>query len=64
MPKRKERPALSLNDDDAVLHAQWSRSGKRLIITVSTPMTIEAKQIELTEVQAETLATFLSTRPE
>jgi hypothetical protein len=55
-----ERSSLKLKDDDGNrLNAIWSRSGKRLILTVTAGISGEARQIELRAGQVEVLARFL-----
>jgi hypothetical protein len=58
---REERPVISLDDGERnQLHATWSRSGKRLIVTVRSGKGHEAGQVELDSEQAEQLRAFLS----
>jgi hypothetical protein len=58
---RDERRAIQFDDDEnRRLHAVWSRSGKRLIVTVTTqrwewPMTVELRPDDV-----ERLIAFLS----
>jgi hypothetical protein len=58
----QERPAIELDDDgNNRLHVVWSRSGKRLIVSlVPRGHWHGAKQIELDADQAEQLKAFLS----
>jgi hypothetical protein len=52
-------PPITFTDDEGRhLHATWSRSGKRLILTLTT--TQAHTQIELTPEQVEELAEFFS----
>jgi hypothetical protein len=64
----EERPAIQLDDDDRnCLHAGWSRSGKRLIVSVvPRGRWHDASQIELDPAQVERLKEFLAehSRPE
>jgi hypothetical protein len=58
---RQERHALQLDDDEnRRLHAVWSRSGKRLIVTATTQQWGEERQVELRPEQVTTLIQFLS----
>jgi hypothetical protein len=53
------RHPITIDDDEGRrLHATWSRSGKRLIITVTTSQA--HAQLEMTPEQVEALAAFLS----
>jgi hypothetical protein len=62
--KQSERPALRLDDDERkFLHATWSRSGKRVIVSVGRSWD-EAGQVELTPEQAKRLAAFLEAGPD
>jgi hypothetical protein len=62
--KAPERPALRLDDDERnFLHATWSRSGKRVVVSVGRSWD-EAGQVELTAVQATRLAAFLEAGPD
>jgi hypothetical protein len=64
MSKPSERPALHLNDDERkFLHAAWSRSGKRVIVSVGASWD-EAGQVELMPDQAKRLAAFLEAGPD
>jgi hypothetical protein len=54
----EERPTIVLDDGSSRLHATWSRSGKRLIVTVSGK--IGYQQIELRDQQVAQLARFMS----
>jgi hypothetical protein len=59
-----ERPALRLDDDEQkFLHATWSRSGKRVIVSVGRSWD-EAGQVELRPEQAKRLAAFLQSVPD
>ena len=49
-------------DDNKFIHAVWSRSGKRVIISVGT--WDPAGQVELAPDQAEDLARFLAAGPD
>ena len=63
MSKQSERPAVRLDDDEQkFLHATWSQSGKRVIVSVGGSWD-EAGQVELTPEQAKRLATFLEAGP-
>ena len=53
------RPITIDDDENRRLHAVWSRSGKRLIVTVTTHTWREAHQVELRSDQVETLIEFL-----
>ena len=64
MSKKPERPALHLDDDEwRFLHAIWSRSGKRVIVSVGRSWD-EAGQVELMPEQAKRLAAFLEAGPD
>ena len=64
MSKQSERPAVRLDDDERkFLHATWSRSGKRVIVSVGRSWD-EAGQVELTSEQAKRLAAFLEAGPD
>jgi hypothetical protein len=64
MSKQTERPALRLDADERnFLHATWSRSGKRVIVSVGASWD-EAGQAELTPEQAKRLAAFLEAGPD
>ena len=64
MSSEFERPVLRLDDDERkFLHAAWSRSGRRLIVSVGRSWD-EAGQVELTPEQAERLAAFLRAGPD
>lgn len=55
----EERQAIRLEDDEGgSLHATWSRSGKRLIVTVTRRG--ERGQVELQPVQVDELARYLT----
>jgi hypothetical protein len=55
----EERRPISIDDDESHrLHAVWSRSGKRLIVTVTT--TQAHAQVELRPAQVEALVEYLS----
>ena len=59
MPK-DARVAIVLDDDeDGCLHAVWSRSGKRLIVTATTRRWTEPRQVELRPDQVRQLIEFL-----
>jgi hypothetical protein len=53
-----ERRPITIDDEGRCLHAIWSRSGKRLIVTVTTSKA--HAQVELRREQAEALVEFLS----
>ena len=56
------RGAVELHDDEGgLLNAVWSRSGKRLIVTVNRRG--EWAQVELRREQVEQLAGFLAEQP-
>lgn len=55
-----ERAARFDDDEGASLHTTWSRSGKRLIVTVNRRGTWAS--VELRPGQVEDLAAFLSIR--
>jgi hypothetical protein len=62
--KEFERPALRLDDDERkFLHATWSGSGTRVIVTVGRSCD-EAGQVELAPRQAKRLAAFLQAGPD
>jgi hypothetical protein len=62
--KESARPALRLDDGERnFLHAGWSRSGKRVIVSVGKSWG-EAGQIELTPDQAKRFAAFLKAGPD
>jgi hypothetical protein len=53
------RHPITIDDDEGRrLHAKWSRSGKRLIVTVTTSQA--HAQVEMTPQQLAALAAFLS----
>lgn len=55
---------LRLDDDERkFLHATWSRSGKRVIVTVGRSGDA-AGQVELTPERAKRLAAFLDAGPD
>ena len=55
----EEHHPISIDDDEGHrFHAVWSRSGKRLIVTVTT--TQAHAQVELKPAQVEALVEFLS----
>jgi hypothetical protein len=57
--RRDDRQSLTLEDDDGrQLHATWSRSRKRLIVTVTSPQA--QTQLELRPEQADNLVQFVS----
>jgi hypothetical protein len=57
--KREEtEPIVLEGDEDMGLHATWSRSGKRLILTISGRR--GRAQVELRPDQVEDLATWLA----
>jgi hypothetical protein len=59
---KSERSPIAMDDDEGRhIHATWSRSGKRLIVTVTT--TQAHAQVELKPEQVEALAEFLSDHP-
>jgi len=60
MPK-DDRESIRLEDDEQnLLHAIWSRSGKRLIVTVAPRGSWDrAAQVELAADQVENLRCFL-----
>lgn len=62
MPQHEERPVIELDDDASNrLHAVWSRSGKRLIVTVvPRGRWHRAGQVELDSEQAQQLHAFLA----
>lgn len=59
LPKRR---AIALDDDENHrLHASWSRSGKRLMVTVAKTTTwSESRYVELRPEQVEKLIQFLT----
>jgi hypothetical protein len=62
--KEPERPALRLEDAERkFLHATWSRSGKRVILSLGRSWD-ETAQVELTPEQAERFAAFLQAGPD
>jgi hypothetical protein len=58
----EERPLIQLDDGERNrLHAVWSRSGKRLIVTVAPRgKSHEAGQVELDHEQVRELQAFLA----
>jgi hypothetical protein len=64
MSKESERPVLRLDDDERkFLHATWSRSGKRVIVSVGRSWD-DPGHVELTPEQAMRLAAFLEAGPD
>jgi hypothetical protein len=64
MSKESERPVLRLDDEERkFLHATWSRSGTRVIVSVGRSWD-EAGQVDLTPEQAKRLAAFLEAGPD
>ena len=65
MPK-VERPATQITgEEDHIVHATWSRSGKNLILTVARNASwVDYQQVLLTPSQAEDLSRFLAAGPE
>jgi hypothetical protein len=63
---KTERPAIQLDGGESNrLHAVWSGSGKRLIVSIAPRARWhEAKQVELTPEQVERLHFFLAERPD
>jgi hypothetical protein len=60
MPK-SERSVIVLEDNEnGRLHAAWSRSGKRLLLTATTPTYEQVMQVELRPDQVKELIEFLS----
>jgi hypothetical protein len=58
-----ERPNVLIHGDERTFaHAQWSRSGRRVILSVGRSWD-EAGQVELTPEQALELARFLADAP-
>jgi hypothetical protein len=58
---KDDRPVLQLDDGEhRRLHATWSRSGKHLILTVTTASWEKSVQVELRPDQVERLTEFLS----
>jgi hypothetical protein len=57
----EERPVLEIKDGDKNrLHAGWSRSGKRLILSIlRRGKWDDVGQVELTPAQVEELKTYL-----
>ena len=56
-----ERRSITIDDDESRrLDATWSRSGKRLIVTVTTKTWKDPRQIELRPEQVEALIEFLA----
>jgi hypothetical protein len=60
MTKSVRRPITIDDDENRRLHAIWSRSGKRLIVTATTPSWSEYRQVELRPEQVEELIQFLT----
>ena len=59
--RKDPRRAIQLDDDDnGRLHAVWSRSGKHLIMTATTPRWDKRMQVELRPDQVRELVAFLS----
>lgn len=65
MAKSDDQPGIQLADRQSNrLHAVWSRSGKRLIVSVVARGEWEAAgQVELTSDQVATLRDFLAKSP-
>jgi hypothetical protein len=65
MAKPDDQPAIQLDDRQSNrLHAVWSRSGKRLIVSVAARGKWDAAgQVELTSDQVATLRDFLAKSP-
>ncbi|MGZ6574806.1 MAG: hypothetical protein ACXVHB_27585 [Solirubrobacteraceae bacterium] len=63
---RRDRPVIVLDDDENQrLHATWWRSGKRLIVTVTTNrFGAPYAQVELRTEQVAELCGFLGSSPE
>ena len=58
---KDNRPVFALDDaDDNQIHAMWSRSGRRLMISVNSPRWDRLGQVELTHDQVDQLAAFLA----
>ena len=56
-----ERHVIQLDDgENGRLHPIWSRSGKHLIVTATTPGVGQLMQVELRPDQVEELIEFLS----
>jgi hypothetical protein len=65
MAKPDDQPAIQLDDGEGNrLHAVWSRSGKRLIVSVAARGKWDAAgQVELTSDQVAALRDFLAESP-
>jgi hypothetical protein len=58
---KDDGPVIELDDgENRRLHATWSRSGKRLIVTATTSSWDKSMQVELRPDQVERLIEFLS----
>ena len=58
---KDDRPVIELDDGESRrLHAMWSRSGKHLLLTVTTARWDKPVQVELRPDQVERLIEFLS----
>jgi hypothetical protein len=60
MPKDDRRAIQFHDDENRLLLAVWSRSGKHLIVTAAHPRLGQGMQVELRPDQVETLIEFLS----
>jgi hypothetical protein len=60
MTTPERRPIIIDDDENRRLHAIWSRSGKRLIVTATTPSWTEYRQVELRPEQVDELIRFLN----
>jgi hypothetical protein len=64
MAKMPDQPSMKITDDEgSFIHAGWSRSGKRVILSVGQTWD-DSKQVELRPHEARELAEFLCAAPE
>lgn len=57
-------PSIRIDGDEkTIVTATWGRSGKRAIVTVSSPHHENSRQVVLTPEQADALGRFLSAGP-
>jgi hypothetical protein len=63
---KEERPATQITgEEEHVVHATWSRSGKNLILTVArNAHWADYRQVLLSPQQADELSRFLAAGPE
>jgi hypothetical protein len=65
MAKQADRPAIKVTgEEDQILHATWSRSGKNMVLTVAPNRhSDDFQQVLLSTTQAADLARFLAAGP-